>query len=386
VLVLGVGSAQLLAWGTLYYAIAVVGQPMRRELGMSDPALFGVFAWSLVLSGLLAPWAGRLLDRIGGRIVLASSGAVGALGFVVLATASSRFGFCVSWTLIGLAMALGLYDTCFAALAHVAPLNYRKSVTGVTLIAGLASTVAWPVSHALLHAVAWRRTCLAYAGVQLVCMLIYLIVLPSSRLRPQPVLFGEPRIERTAHVRRVSKMLALAFAGTAFIAGAFSAHLIQTLTELQISSERAVWLASAVGVMQVSGRLIEGMFGQRHSALRLGIVSFGGLAASTGILLAITSVPWLVFPFVVFYGAANGLMTIAKAAIPVELLGFEGAGATLGAFSAPSLLTRAAAPFAFAVMANAAGVISTLAFMTLIGAVSFGAFVHLTRARLHDRA
>ncbi|HET8934660.1 MAG TPA: MFS transporter, partial [Polyangiales bacterium] len=171
-LVLGLGTAQLLAWGTSYYAIAVVGQPMRLTLGLSDSELFGAFAGSLLLSGLLAPWAGRLLDRVGGRLVLALSGVVAAAGFAALATTSSRFGFCVSWTLLGFAMALGLYDTCFAALAQTAPADYRKSVTGVTLIAGLASTVAWPVSHHLLEVVAWRGACIVYACVQLACSLI----------------------------------------------------------------------------------------------------------------------------------------------------------------------------------------------------------------------
>lgn len=374
---ISLGIAQLLAWGTLYYAIAVIGAPMQQELGLSSTELFGVFTWSLVLSGLLAPWAGRLLDRRGGRFVLAGSGMTGACGFAALASVSSRFELYASWTLLGVTMALGLYDTCFAALAHAAPANYRKSVTGVTLIAGLASTVAWPVSHQLLQTSTWRGACFLYAGAQLACSVIYVCVLPASHV---PIAREAQHPAHAAEVQRLSRLLALAFAGAAFIAGAFSAHLIQTLTALHIGHERAVWLASTVGITQVGGRLIESMFGERHSAMAVGYVTFGGLALSTAMLLGVSIVPWLVLPFVVLYGAANGLITICKAAIPVELLGFEGAGATLGNFSAPSLLTRAAAPFAFAVLTDISGLTGTLIALTSVGALSLGAFVYLTRA------
>ncbi|HTU61458.1 MAG TPA: hypothetical protein VMF89_23545, partial [Polyangiales bacterium] len=156
----GLGIAQLVAWGTLYYAIAILGQPMRRELGLTEPELFGVFTWSLALSGLLARSAGKLVDRMGGRFVLAVSCGIGACGFALLAGSTTWLGFTAAWTMHGIAMALGLYETCFATLAQVAPANYRRSVTAVTLIAGFASTVAWPASHYLLREMTWRGTCL----------------------------------------------------------------------------------------------------------------------------------------------------------------------------------------------------------------------------------
>ena len=354
---------------------------------MSEAELFGVFAASLALCGLLAPWAGKLVDLFGGRSVLASSSAVGACGYVSLSLASSRVGFVMSWMLLGLATAIGLYDTCFAALAQAAPSNYRRSVTGVTLIAGLASTVAWPLSHYLLRAIGWRGTCLAYSGALLACSLIYLVVLPR---RPATVKHGVRAPTRIEHVvgaeaRGSARTLALAFAGTAFIAGAFSAHMIQTLIALRIATDRAVWLASTLGVMQVAGRLIESLLGQRHSARALGLVTFGLLAASTGALLGIGAFPWLVFPFVMPYGTANGLLTIAKAAMPVELLGFERVGATLGGFSAPSLLSRAAAPFGFALLTDTTGIRGALMIVFVIALCSFGALVQAAATPLERR-
>ena len=168
-LVAGLGSAQLVAWGSLYYAIAVLGEPMRLELDVASVHAFGAFSWSLVVAGVLAPTAGRILDRHGGRTVLIASALLGALGFLVLAHARSLPWIVVAWSVNGAAMALGLYDTCFAAIGQVKPRAYRFVVTGVTLIAGFASTVAWPLSHYLLGAIGWRGVCQAYALALLLC-------------------------------------------------------------------------------------------------------------------------------------------------------------------------------------------------------------------------
>jgi hypothetical protein len=154
---------------------------------------------------------------------------------------------------------------------------------------------------------------------------------------------------------------------------------VDTLTARSISREDAVWLAACVGALQVAGRFIESFFAHRNTALRVGFVTFGLMSASTVMLVGSGVVPWLAVPFVVMYGISNGLLTVTKATIPVELLGFDNVGALLGAFSAPSLLTRAAAPFGFAFLTNRLGLTNGLIALSLIGAGSLGAYVHATQ-------
>src|SRR5690606_1578072 len=89
-------------------------------------------------------------------------------------------GLLVGWSINGLAMALGLYDSCFAALGQVEPRRYRRAVSGVTLVAGFASTVSWPASHYLLQSTGWRGLCDVYAVVLCLCALIYFAVLPPA--------------------------------------------------------------------------------------------------------------------------------------------------------------------------------------------------------------
>jgi len=103
VVAVGLGSAQLIAWGTLYYAIAVLGEPMGAELNASHSAVFGTFTGALAISGLLAKWAGSTIDRYGGRAVLVASVLIGAAAFGVLGHAGSTGELAVGWSLAGLA-------------------------------------------------------------------------------------------------------------------------------------------------------------------------------------------------------------------------------------------------------------------------------------------
>lgn len=386
-LVAGLGAAQLIAWGTLYYAIAVLAEPMGAALRLTRSDVFGAFAWSMVISGVLAPWAGRMLDRVGGRAVLASSAIVGALGFVVLARAHSFVGLIAGWSIQGLAMALGLYDTCFAAIGHVAPASYRRTVTGVTLVAGFASTLSWPATHYLVQAVGWRTSCDCYAIVMLLCAPIYALILPSGSVPPRGhVNATTPRQgEVTAAVRTKAVLLAWAFAGTAVVGASISAHLVGVLQALQLSLDHAVWIAASVGVMQVAGRMFELAFGSRLHPVRLGFVTFAGLFTAMLLLSAVATLPSAVFAFALVYGIANGLLTIAKATIPVELFGFANVGAVLGNFGAPSLLTRALAPFGFALLMSEVGTRGALAGLVAVSLASCLAYLATTRSQAKRR-
>jgi MFS family permease len=379
-LVAGLGVAQLLMWGALYYAIAVIGAPMRAELGVTEGEVFGAFTWALILAGVLAPWAGRLLDRHGGRVVLCAGAQVGVVGFVVLSRAQSFPELFVGWSLNGVAMALGLYDTCFAALGQVAPQGYRRAVTGVTLIAGFASSVSWPLSHWLLESLGWRGLCHLYAGALGVSALLCYAVLPALSVRtPSTGAAGPPSCTPNPAPRRVAILLAFALAGASWITSAMSAHLPSALQAVGVPTQRAVWAASSVGVTQVLGRVLVLMFSSRHDASRLGLVTFGLLCASMGLLLVLSSAPWAVMVFTLVYGIANGLLTIAKATLPVEMFGLKNVGAVLGSFNAASLVTRALAPLGFALTTGSFGTRGALMGIALVGVATLAAYIAAIR-------
>src|SRR5438874_4623659 len=181
-LVTALGIAQIVSWGTLFYAIGVLGPAMRRDLGVSELFLFGVFSAALLVSGTLAPLMGRLIDRRGGRFVLSLGSVLGATACALLAAAPNAAVMAAGWLVAGAAMAACLYDPAFATLSQHAGARYRRAVTALTLFGGFASTVFWPLSLLLLEAWGWRATWAIYAGLHLaLCLTIHLAFIPAFR-------------------------------------------------------------------------------------------------------------------------------------------------------------------------------------------------------------
>jgi MFS family permease len=362
-----IGIAQLIAWGSLYYAIAVMSDALRRELRLTESELFGAFASSVALSGLLAPWAGRVVDRYGGR-VLSAGACFGALGFALLASAHAVWLGLLALVLQGISMALSLYDTCFAALWQQDPDTYRRQVTFVTLVAGLASSVFWPATHYLIELVGWRSTCWVFALLLGVASALNFLAFanPSHERRAHAVVASTTEITSPRGVR----WLIAAFAGVSFVSAALSAHLPGTLQALRIDSEVAVWIAATVGVMQVIGRALEFASGRRIPAAKLGLLTFAAVFVSLILLLGSTGKSALALGFALVYGAANGVLTVVGAVLPRELFGTANLGAVLGRFAAPSRIARAVAPWAFSIAASPLGAWGATACVASIAALS----------------
>jgi hypothetical protein len=179
--VLALGASQTVAWGSSYYLPAILAEPMARDLGLAPPWVFGAFSAALVLSALLGPSVGRAIDRRGGRPVLASSNGVLALGLCLLAAAQGPGTLAAAWLVLGAGIALGLYDAAFATLAGLYGREARGAITGVTLVAGFASTVGWPLSAAFEGQFGWRGACLAWAGLNLALALpLNLLLVPRA--------------------------------------------------------------------------------------------------------------------------------------------------------------------------------------------------------------
>src|SRR5205085_5281378 len=137
-LVTALGIAQIVSWGTLFYAIGVLGPAMRRDLGVSELFLFGVFSAALLVSGTLAPLMGRLIDRRGGRFVLSLGSVLGATACALLAAAPNAAVMAAGWLVAGAALAACLYDPAFATLSQHAGPRYRRALTALTLFGRFA--------------------------------------------------------------------------------------------------------------------------------------------------------------------------------------------------------------------------------------------------------
>lgn len=343
------GIAQIVSWGTLFYTIAVLGTPMRAELGIGATLLFGAFSAGLLVSGAASPWVGRAIDRGFSREVLAAGSLAGALALAVLALAQGPATVCIGWILAGVAMALCLYDPAFAALHHISGTRYRRAVTALTLFGGFASTVFWPASQWLSDAAGWRATFAAYAVLHVVlCLPLHLAAVPrgARHVAAAPLSSAVPEPRVTASAKRTFLWLAIALAGAAFIASAVSAHLIGLMTTAGISAGDAVLIGALIGPMQVAGRVVEFSHGRRLPARTVGTIAFALLALACALLTQLHGLKVAAVAFAVLYGVSNGVMTIVRGTVPAELFGRNEFGALLGRLAQPQLIARAVAPVA----------------------------------------
>jgi hypothetical protein len=347
VVVTALGTSQTLAWASSYYLPAILADPISAGIGVPRSWVFASFSLSLLIAAFAGPAVGRVIDRNGGRGVLVFSNLVLAGGLIGLAASSGATGLFASWAVIGVGMALGLYDAGFATLAVLYGHKARGPITGITLFAGFASTLSWPLSTVLNDALGWRETCLVWAALNL------LIGLPINRfLLPAP---GE--LTRVSHAVRPSVgwkpykqmfLLAFVFAAAWFVTGSMAAHLPTLLERAGASPMQAIAAAALVGPAQVAARLAEFLMLRRIHPLvsaRIATVLYPIGAAA----LAITG-PAGASVFAVFYGAGNGLLTIARGTVPLAIFGPHAYGERTGLLGAPARAAQAFAPLLFGLL------------------------------------
>jgi MFS family permease len=343
--VLALGSAQTLAWASSYYLPAVLATPIARDVGVATPTVFAAFSAALLVSAALGPHAGRAIDRWGGRVVLAGTNLVFALGLVLLGVAHTQSALFLAWAVLGVGMGSGLYEAAFAALVRLYGSGARGAITGITLIAGFASTVGWPLSALLESHLGWRNACFAWAALHLALGVPLNLALPRAEpVAPLPA--DEPMPAATASAsERNALLLAVAFAATWFVSTAMAAHLPRLLQASGATLAVAVGVGALVGPAQVAGRVLE--FGWLRRVHPLLSARLAALMHPLGALaLSVFGAPAAAL-FALLHGAGNGILTIAKGTLPLVLFGPAGYGHRQGWLMVPARVAQALAPWLF---------------------------------------
>ena len=363
---------QVVSWGSTYYAIAVLSPSIGNSLQLSEAWVMGAFSAALLLSGLAAPWAGRWLDRHGGRRVMAAGSLTCAAGLAMLATATSTLAYYAAWCVIGVAMALTLYEAAFATIHQAVGDGAKQAISTLTLFGGFASTLFWPLTHALDTAWGWRTTLLLFALLQLLACLPLHLLLPRHRLRHATAASTTPPPKVRS---RGFLLLAAAFSLSSFVYSAMSVHLIGLFHQLGHSMAAAVTFAALIGPMQVGGRLLDRLFSGNLTAGDIGSVALLALPVSIAILLGQGGMAAAAILFCILYGASNGVMTIVRGALPREWFGREHYGAVAGMLAAPSLIFKALGPLAISfALGQGATSAHILALLLLVSAAAFALY------------
>lgn len=383
------GVTQIIGYGTLYYSFGVLAPEIGRDFGWSPEWVYGALTIALLAGGLLAPVAGHLADRCGAARTMAFGSAVAAITLV--AAGLSPNGPTFAAALIAMEIASGgvLYATAFAALVQAAGHGAQRSITHLTLIAGFASTLFWPLTSFLLNWMDWHSVYLVFAGLNLgICAPLHhwLSCLPRQEaVQTSPAVApAMPSAGMLVGQRRSTGfgLMMLGFAIEGFILSAVLMQIVPLLQGLGLGAG-ALLVTSLFGPAQVLSRLTNMVFGRNLLSTRLAIIA-AVLLPLGALVLALTapSLPGAVL-FAILFGLGSGLISIVSGSLPLQLLGRDRYGARLGWLSSARQIASAIAPFCLALSIGLTGVSGALWIVAALGLVSiaiFSAIAFLARA------
>jgi MFS family permease len=352
--VIPLGITQTIAWASSYYLPAILARPIAADLDVPPSVIYGALTFALVIAGLLGPRVGHAIDRLGGRELLCVSNLFFVAGLIVLGAAHGLVALGVAWLFLGIGMGLGLYEAAFATLTRFYGTEARSAITGITLIAGFASTVGWPITTLIDAHYGWRSACLFWALVHVLLALPLNFWLPrlsaSHALGAATDVTGLPD---KATETRAMILIAYVFAATGFVSVGLSAMLPALMQQLGATPAAALLSATLVGPAQVLARIIEASLLRRMHPLtstRLATVMH-----PIGAALIAVGGPIIAPAFTILYGAGNGILTIARGTLPLAVFGPVGFGRRVGVLAVPARVSGAIAPLVLGLLMQSFG-------------------------------
>lgn len=371
------GVTQIVAWGAIFYPPVLMMPQIVADRGFSATFAMGGFSLGLLAAGFAAPTIGRMIDEHGGHRVMPLGSLAGAIGLVALVYASHPVAYLAVWVLLGIAMAASLYDSAFATLGRIFGASARQPITALTLVGGFASTVSWPATYALNQWLGWHGTYLIYAALLAgVAAPLHAFALPRTRTVPDaPVTGATARAPALLPSKgAVFLLVAGAFAAYAFVPSGLSTHLLAIFQRSGIDPATVVVIGSLFGPSQVAARVCEFIFARNVHPLWIARFAVTILVAAFGMLWLFGFSTPVAFAFAIMFGIANGLITIARGAVPLSLFGSVGYGGIIGRIAGPALIVTSIAPVVVAFVAERASDPIALAAVASFGALSLVCF------------
>ena len=366
--------AETLVWAAMFYLFPALLLVWEQDLGWSKAELSGALTLSLVISALLAPLVGRVIDRGHGTRTFTGGALLGAAGLLWLSQITEVWHFYLVWIFLGAAMAASLYEPCFAVLTKTMGVHSKQAITLVTLVAGFAGTLSFSGAHLLVNWVGWR------GAVQIMAAIVLFVAAPliwsgCRAADAHGAQYDTPASMNVAESFAVTRspafwLLALVFSTIALNHGVLLTHILPLLDERGVHGGLAILAASAIGPMQVAGRVMMLAVERRFSSLGIFVACFLALGLASFLLLGAGLIPVLVLGFVLFQGAGYGVTSILRPVITVELMGHKNFGMIAGMLALPFMAAAALAPTIAALIWGAGGYDGVIWFA--IGAAALG--------------
>ncbi|MEM6422907.1 MAG: MFS transporter, partial [Pseudomonadota bacterium] len=374
---MGLGVSQVMGYGVLYYAYAILLPEMAVPLGLTLAGIFGVLSLALFFGGFLSPVAGMLVDRFGGRYVMTFGALIAGLATMSIGFVEGRTSLFAAILVLEAAAMFVLYSVAFASVARLdLSVSPQRSITIITLFGGVASTIFWPLTLALYEAVDWRTAWMILGAAYLaVCVPLHWICLAGpERDLTKLGASGSDWPELTGGVRtRGMAWMVASFIFSGYLMGAVMTLWVTNVQDLGHSAAMAALAGAVIGPFKTVGRFLELFISRKLYPLNTYWLALGLMLAGFLTILAVGfTVPGILIA-AALYGMGDGIKTIARGTLPLALFGAKGYGARLGWINTASMAANASAPFAFAWLTQSFGGWVSFAAMTAILSIAVAA-------------
>lgn len=381
--VLGLGITSTIGYGTLFYSFTIMSLEFENEFGWSKSFIFGIFSLGLLIGGLISPLIGKKLDKYGARVVMSIGSILAALGMFFISLVENKLGFVVSLLYIEIVSTFVLYEAAFVALSQIAKEKARLPMAQITLIAGFASTIFWPLITFLLDFINWRDVYIVLSLFHLLIALpLHFFTLKNNTIVGNQIAYTPKDIILQLTKKQKKKamiFLIMTFCLISIPIAAIQLHLLSLLQSFGIEAIIAVTLGALIGPSQVGARTVEMFFANKITPNESVIISHVLIFASLICLLLSAYELFFATLFVVLYGAGQGLNYIARGSLPLYILGADSFGKNSGTLNLFIKITTAISPFSVALMLDFFGNIATVVFLAIIIMFSFISLFYLRK-------
>ena len=378
-------------------AFSLVFPPIVEEFGWDRGLAAGAFSFGFLVSAVLSPIVGRLMDRRGPRFVIEVGVLVMAAGLLGATQIASPWQL---YATLGVLVGAGANCMSFSVQSQYLPnwfVRRRAMAIGLAFSGvGVGAITLLPWMQSVIQNDGWRASCWMLGVMTLVVLLpLNLIV----RKRPQDVgLLPDGGSAAAGPSAQTLKVVDAVWAGTvwttgravrtarfwwiavAFFCGGFAWYAVQVhqtkyLIEVGFSPMQSAWALGLVAMVGVPGQIALGALSDRIGREIVWSITNAGFAICYAALLGLQSGPSeiLLYVMVLSQGALGYALTSVMGAVVVEI--FEGPhfGSIFGLVMVALLAGGAVGPWLTGVIHDRTGSYE-IAFILAIVLCAVGAF------------
>ncbi len=370
--VIGLGITTTIGYGTLFYSFSIMSMELENYFGWSKSFLFGVFSFGLLLGGFITPYIGKKLDHYGVRVIMSIGSLLAFLGLLFLSMVETKLEYIFAIIFLEIISTFVLYEAAFVALSQIAKEKARLPMAQITLIAGFASTIFWPLITIMLEYISWQEVYVILALFHLcIAFPLHFFTIPKNLGILQKELESIDESKLVDNKKQKSMIyIGIALCCIAFPITVVQTHLVGILDSFGIEAVMAVTLGALIGPAQVGARIFEMVFAKKFTPIASAIISSSLLLLSMIALLLIGYSMLLAVVFALFYGAGQGLNYIARGALPLYILGAKNYGKNSGVLNLYIKIVIALAPFSFAYLFDSFGNIISIVILLIFSLIS----------------